>query len=90
MIGRRPSQHTKHKCIDRARERERESEQVGRSLVGLFITGAIIQSLVNTEEKLSTNTRTALHGHNQSRKKGLLQPTSKPARAALFYSRYCY
>lgn len=30
MIGRRPSQHTKHKCIDRARESERASgEELG-------------------------------------------------------------
>lgn len=68
MIGSPPSLHTKHKCGDGAREKE--SERAGRSLVGLFYHRAIIQSLVNIEEKLSTNTRTAPHGHNnQSWKK---------------------
>ncbi len=47
--------------------RMRES---GEELGWAFIHRAIIQSLVNIEEKLSTNTRTVLHGHNQSWKKG--------------------
>lgn len=52
-------------------ETEQEWKRVSREELGwAFYHRAIIQSLINIEEKLSTNTLTALHWHSQSWKKG--------------------
>lgn len=73
VIGRRPSQHTKHKCG------EQEWKRVsGEELGWAFYHRAIIHLLVNTEEKLSTSTLTALRtvGTTRAGKKRILQLTS--------------